>query len=160
VPEAYWIDEATGTDFWTKAIAKEMKNVMPAFKFTDNDRIPKGHSYLTVHGIFDVKMDLTRKFRLVADGYKTPESTESVYSSVVLQDSVCLFFYWRLSTTLMYSLQTFRMLACLLQQRRLCGLVQDPNLDLTTRNNPARLSGPCTVFRDLGKPFMTTWLNA
>jgi hypothetical protein len=60
----------------------------------------------------------------------------------------------------MYSLQTFRMLACLLQQRRLCGLVQDPNLDLTTRNNPARLSGPCTVFRDLGKPFMTTWLNA
>jgi hypothetical protein len=44
VPEAYRIDEATGTDFWTKAIAKEMKNVMPAFKFTDDDRIPKGHS--------------------------------------------------------------------------------------------------------------------
>jgi hypothetical protein len=68
VPEAYRIDEATGTDFWTKAIAKEMKNVVPAFKVTDTDRIPKGHSYLTVHGIFDVKMDLTRKFRLVADG--------------------------------------------------------------------------------------------
>jgi hypothetical protein len=46
-----------------------------------------------VHGIFDVKMDLTRKFHLVADGHKTPdEPTESVYSSVVWQDSVCLFF--------------------------------------------------------------------
>ena len=92
IAEAYRIDERTGTDFWAKAIAKEMRNVMPAFEFTDDDKIPKGHSYLTVHGIFDIKMDLTRKFRLVADGHKTEIPKDSVYSSVVSRDSVRLFF--------------------------------------------------------------------
>jgi hypothetical protein len=89
IAEAYRIDERTGTNFWAKAIAKkEMRNVMPAFEFTDDDKIRKGHSYLTVHGIFDIKMDLTRKFRLVADGHKTEVPKDSVYSSVVSRDSV------------------------------------------------------------------------
>ena len=88
----YHIDERTGTDFRAKAIAKEMRNVMPSFEFTDDDKIPKDHSYLTVHGIFDIKMDLTRKFRLVADGHETVVPKDSVYSSVVSRDSVQLFF--------------------------------------------------------------------
>jgi hypothetical protein len=31
VEEAYDIEKRTGTDFWRKAIGKEMKNVFPAF---------------------------------------------------------------------------------------------------------------------------------
>jgi hypothetical protein len=38
------IDEETGTDFWRMAIEKEMKNVMPAFEFHDNDKIPVGYA--------------------------------------------------------------------------------------------------------------------
>jgi hypothetical protein len=48
IAEAYRIDERTGADFWAKAIAKEMRNVMPAFEFTDDNKIPKGYSYMTV----------------------------------------------------------------------------------------------------------------
>ena len=33
VEEALKLDEESGTDFWRKAIEKEMKNVMPAFEF-------------------------------------------------------------------------------------------------------------------------------
>jgi hypothetical protein len=69
-----------------------MLNIIPAFEFTDNNKIPKGHSYLTVHGIFDIKMDLTRKFRLVANGHKTEVPKDSVCSSVISRDSVQLFF--------------------------------------------------------------------
>jgi hypothetical protein len=36
VAQALAIDKATGTDFWAKAIAKEMKNVQPAFKVMDD----------------------------------------------------------------------------------------------------------------------------
>ena len=31
--EALKLDEESGTDFWHKAIKKEMRNVMPAFEF-------------------------------------------------------------------------------------------------------------------------------
>jgi hypothetical protein len=92
VAEAYAIDERTGTNFWTKAIEKEMRNVLPAFEFNDEDTIPKGYKEISLHGIFDVKMDLTRKFRLVGDGHKTEVPEYSVYSSVVSRDSVRIFF--------------------------------------------------------------------
>lgn len=92
VAQAYLIDKLTGTDFWTKAIEKEMRNVRTAFEFDDSDNIPKGCTQITLHGIFDVKMDLTRKFRLVGDGHKTDVPDHSVYSSVVSRDSVRIFF--------------------------------------------------------------------
>ena len=38
--EAFRIDEETGRDFWRMAIEKEMKNVMPAFEFHDDDKMP------------------------------------------------------------------------------------------------------------------------
>jgi hypothetical protein len=37
VNEALRIDRESGTDLWTKAIAKEMKNVEHAFEFRDGD---------------------------------------------------------------------------------------------------------------------------
>jgi len=92
VAEALAIDARTGTDFWRKAIEKEMKNVMPAFEFLDDNEIPKFHKHIDLHMIFDIKMDLTRKARLVAGGHQTDEPKESTYSSVVSRDSVRLAF--------------------------------------------------------------------
>ena len=47
VEEAIRINEQTGTDFWRKAIEQEMKNVLPAFKFVDNDVVPKFYNIST-----------------------------------------------------------------------------------------------------------------
>ena len=91
--EALQIDIDTGTDFWEKAIQKEMKNVMVAFEFNDEDKIPIAHCALGVHMVFDVKITLQRKARLVADGHKVPQiAKESTYSTVPTRDSIRIFF--------------------------------------------------------------------
>ena len=73
-----------------------MKNVMVTFQFDDDNygnKPPVGHQRITVHMVFDVKITLQRKARLVADGHKVPEvRRESTYSSVPSRDSVRLFF--------------------------------------------------------------------
>ena len=38
VKEALQLDDKTGTDLWQKTIKKEMKHVMPAFKFLEQDK--------------------------------------------------------------------------------------------------------------------------
>ena len=91
--EALQIDIDTGTDFWEKAIQKEMKNVMVAFEFNDEDKITIAHCALGVHMVFDVKITLQRKARLVADGHKVPQiAKESTYSTVPTRDSIRIFF--------------------------------------------------------------------
>jgi Reverse transcriptase (RNA-dependent DNA polymerase) len=92
VAEAYAIDQRTSSKLWTLAVAREMLNVRPAFKFVDDDVIPAFWKPVGVHMIFDVKMDLTRKARLVANGHETEVPTESTYSTVVTRDSVRLAF--------------------------------------------------------------------
>ena len=89
VQEALEIDRRTGTDFWRKAIEKEMKNVRIAFEFRDDDKVPIGYKHIPCHMVFDIKSDLRRKARLVAGGHKTDPST---YSSVVSRDSVRIAF--------------------------------------------------------------------
>jgi hypothetical protein len=92
VAEALQIDRDTGTDYWRKAIEKEMKNVSIAFEFNAEDLIPVGHKEIKCHMIFDVKITLVRKARFVADGHKVEEPKENTFSSVVSRDSVRLFF--------------------------------------------------------------------
>ena len=68
---------------------KDMLNVRTAFHILDDEEhLPVGYNQMTVHLIFDVKMDLTRKARLVADGHKTPDLDGSTYAGVVLRESV------------------------------------------------------------------------
>jgi len=88
------IDKKTGTTFWHEAIAKEMKTLLPAFKFNnDDDSIPVGYKHITCHMIFDVKMvGLVCKARFVAGGHLTDPPVESVYSSVVTRESVRIMF--------------------------------------------------------------------
>jgi len=93
VKEALEIDERTGTTFWRDAIEKEMRNVIPAFEFCDDDKVPIGYKHITCHMIFDVKkIGLIRKARFVAGGHLTDPPTESVHSSVVTRGSVRLMF--------------------------------------------------------------------
>ncbi len=93
VAEALEIDQRMGTTFWRDAIEKEMRNVLPAFKFNDDDSISIGYKHITCHMIFDVKMvGLVRKARFVAGGHLTDPPVESVYSSVVTRESVCIMF--------------------------------------------------------------------
>ena len=62
VKEALLLDDQMGTDLWQKAIEKEMKNVMPAFMFLEQDKkVPIGYQHIDCHMIFDVKMDFTWK---------------------------------------------------------------------------------------------------
>ena len=69
--EALAIDEKTGTDHWRKAFDKEMRNVFGAFSFLDDGKQPPpGFKFCGTQLIWDIKLDLTRKCRLVARGDK------------------------------------------------------------------------------------------
>ncbi len=101
VQESLQIDKETGTDFWWKAIQKEMKKVMVAFEFDDgltpvqvrqNKAAYVAFQEIKCHMIFDVKMDLTQKARFVAGGHMTEAPASITYSSVVSRDSMRLAF--------------------------------------------------------------------
>ena len=69
--ETLKINDRKGIDFWRMAIELEMNNVLPAFEFIDDNVVPKFYKHIDCHMIFDVKMDLTQKARLVARGHQT-----------------------------------------------------------------------------------------
>ena len=74
VEEAYKLDQKNGNDFWAKAIAKELKNIIVAFKLLEPG---------------DVKFDLTRKARFVADGHRHKDvPAHTTFSAVASRDSV------------------------------------------------------------------------
>ena len=74
-------------------IEKEMKNVLCAFEFNDEENFPIGHKKIDIKIIFDIKMTtLTRKSRLIAGGHRTYPPKESVQSSVASSESVHLIF--------------------------------------------------------------------
>lgn len=93
VKRALEIDEETGTTLWRDAIRKEMKGVEPAFDILDEGaRPPPGYQRIPVHIVFDVKMDFTRKARLVAGGHVTGPPSSVTYASVVSRESVRIAF--------------------------------------------------------------------
>jgi hypothetical protein len=93
VAEAYALDKENGNTMWRDAIRKEMKNTEVAFKFLDDGvRPPPGYECAPLHLIFDVKMDFTRKARLVFGGHKTIDPKGSTYAGVVSRESVRIAF--------------------------------------------------------------------
>ncbi len=102
VQEALEIDRITGTDFWGKAINKEMSRVKIAWRIQDRytpQDVRKGSApeligfqEIGCHIVFDIKMDFTRKARFVAGGHTTTTPNSMTYSSVVSRDSVTLAF--------------------------------------------------------------------
>ena len=94
VDEALSLDKDNSNDLWQKAIRKELDKVRVAFRLLDEgEPIPIGSKKINYHLIFEVKMDLTRKARLVAGGHlnkNVPRHT--TYSSVVSRESVRICF--------------------------------------------------------------------
>ena len=115
VSEAYRIDRETGTNHWTKAIEKEIRNVRIAFVKIDGvderqmgtGKVKPEYSFCSTQMIFDIKMgeSFTRKARLVAEGHKTKPPTSMKYSSAVSRDSV------RIALTIA-SLNSLEVFAC------------------------------------------------
>ena len=102
VAEALAIDNQTGTEFFRKALGKEIDKVKVAWTAADGV-LPKqaragkepsmiGDQEIRCHVIFDVKMDFTRKARFVAGGHTTDAPGSITYSSVVSRNSVRLAF--------------------------------------------------------------------
>jgi len=70
-----------------------MKNNAIAFEFlSPGTSVPIGYKKITLHMVFDIKMDLSRKARLVAGGHLTNVPTNLTYSSVVSRESVRIMF--------------------------------------------------------------------
>ena len=102
VEEALQIDNETGTDFWRKAIEKEMSKVRIAFDRWDEGTLEEarsgqkliGYQEISCHMVFDIKMDgeFTRKARFVAGGHTTEIPSSITYSSVVSRESVRIAF--------------------------------------------------------------------
>ena len=100
--EALRIDMETGTDFWTKAINKEMGKAKVSYEEVAgctpeqarHGQVQEliGFQEIKCHLVFDVKMDFTRKARFVAGGHMTDTPVGLCYSSVVSRDSVRIAF--------------------------------------------------------------------
>ena len=89
VKRALEIDRETGTDHWAKAMKKEVGTVFPALRvLEDGENVPVGSQFVDLMMIFDVKMDLTRKARLVARGDQVETPSNLTYASVVSRDSI------------------------------------------------------------------------
>ena len=94
VVEADKMNILNGNNFWRKAIEKELAKVRIAFKLLDTETdIKVGYKKIGYYFIFDVKMDLERKARLVAGQYLNKHvSKHTSYASVVSRESVRICF--------------------------------------------------------------------
>jgi hypothetical protein len=89
VKRALQIDQETGTDYWTVALAKEMKNMWPVFEFREaGSSAPVGSTHIDLTVVFDVKMDFSRKARICARGDQTDPPSSITYASVVTRESI------------------------------------------------------------------------
>ena len=78
---------------WRDAIKREMENVSVAFEILEYGKRPSAaHKKVHFHMIYDIKMDFTRKARLVAEGCRTPNPVKSTYVRVVYRESVRIAF--------------------------------------------------------------------
>lgn len=93
VEEALELDKENNNTYWYDAIMKEMTNVRIAFEVVPpGQKAPPGYQYVGLMMVFDIKMDFTRKARLVARGDQTDTPSTLIYSSVVSRESVRIAF--------------------------------------------------------------------
>ena len=100
IKEALEIDRASYTDFWWKAINKEMSKVKVAWTVHDAhtpQQVHKGTApefvgfqEIGCHIVFNIKMDFTWKAQFVAGGHTTEAPALMAYSSVVSHNSIHL----------------------------------------------------------------------
>jgi hypothetical protein len=68
IEEAIALDIENGNTLWQDAIMKEANGVRTAFEVKEDGKPPPGFSHVQLMMIFDIKMYLSRKARLVARG--------------------------------------------------------------------------------------------
>ena len=92
--ECLALDRENGNDLWQRATEKEIGKVRVAFTLlTGDEKPPIGSKEINYHIIWDCKMDLTRKARLVAGGHLNKLVPKHItYSSVVSRESVRICF--------------------------------------------------------------------
>ena len=72
-------------------MGKEVGTVFPALQvLEDGKEVPVGSQFVDLMMIFDVKMDLTRKARLVAQGDQVETPSNLTHASTVSRDSICI----------------------------------------------------------------------
>ena len=70
-----------------------MKNVMPTFKFSETDEIPKFHKLIDYHMVFNIKLgNLACKAHYMAGGHQMDPPKDTTYSSIILRDSIRIAF--------------------------------------------------------------------
>ncbi|CAJ1959619.1 unnamed protein product [Cylindrotheca closterium] len=90
---AYKIDANTGSNHWGDGVEKEVKTVLPALRILGpNEPIPPAYTCIDLITVFDVKMDLTQKARICAQGDQTDPPLLITYASVVTCESICIGF--------------------------------------------------------------------
>jgi hypothetical protein len=92
IAEALAFDCENGSTLWEDAIKKESGGVRTAFEIKEDGKPPPGYKAVKLMMIFDIKMDFTRKARLVARGDLTETPPALTYSSVVARESVRIAF--------------------------------------------------------------------
>ena len=94
VDEGIRIDKESGTEFWTKAINKEMANVQLAFKILDEkEQKPTiRYQHIKCHMIFNIKFDFTPKARFITGGHLTKPPASLTYSTVISRESIRITF--------------------------------------------------------------------
>ena len=87
--EDYWLDKDSGTDYWRKAINKDMKMVQVAFGFKEEVKcVTLGYQEITCHVIFNVNMDFTGKAHSVTGGHQKEPPASATCDSVVSKYAV------------------------------------------------------------------------
>jgi hypothetical protein len=93
VKRALEIDKETNTNYWEKAILKEMTHIRPAFRvLEEQESTPIGSQWIPCHMVFGIKVDFTHKARFVAGGHKAEAPKSITYSGVVSRDSIRIAF--------------------------------------------------------------------
>ena len=81
------LDINNGDNKWKDARDKELAQLFDYDVFKDLGKgvsPPDGYKKIRVHCIYDIKHDLRRKARYVADGHLTDPCKEAAYASAVL----------------------------------------------------------------------------
>jgi len=91
VRQALELDRISGSNLWQEAMEKEIRQ-LDEYKVFETvkelEEVPTDYQKIPYHFVFDVKFDLRRKARLVADGNWTEPDREDIYSGVVAMNTV------------------------------------------------------------------------
>ena len=83
------LDKKNGKCYWTYATTKEMTNIGIAFNLLEEGhKALPGWTKASVHIVFDIKMNFTRKARWMKDVHFIPGPATSAYDVVVSRESV------------------------------------------------------------------------